>query len=181
MLIVAIVRPKTATPSLILMYMSISVAEFVILTHSKSIIRLTNHVDILAFVVSIAANCVVLNMPLRPRELLVDDISQVGAIPTSELRSPEDNLTLWQFMTVSWMAPLLAIGKSRQLNGEDVWFLGYEFHHKRLHNAFRELQGSVIRRLLNANGIDLMIITGLGILELLASKSSPYSIARYSG
>ena len=85
------------------------------------------------------------------------------------MRSPEDNLTLWQFMSVSWMAPLIKMGNERQLNDEDVWSLGYEFKHRGLHDEFRELKGSVLRRLLEANGLDLFIISALSIIELVAS------------
>lgn len=73
---------------------------------------------------------------------------------------------------------MISIGSKRQLNDEDVWMLGYEFHHRRLHEAFRELRGSVLRRLLKANGIDLVILTTLGILELLANYSVPVLLQR---
>jgi len=72
-------------------------------------------------------------------------------------------------MTVSWMAPLISLGNSRQLNDNDVWFLGYEFQHRKLHDRFRELQGSVLRRLLEANGLDLLIISTLAVIEQVAS------------
>lgn len=76
-------------------------------------------------------------------------------------------------MTVSWMKPLIELGNKRQLNDEDVWSLGYEFKHRMLHDRFRELRGSVLRRLLVANGVDLMIMSVLAVLELVASGSSP--------
>lgn len=53
---------------------------------------------------------------------------------------------------------MLRIGKKRQLSEEDVWLLGYAFQHTRLHQLFRKLRGSVVRRLLRANGIDIFII-----------------------
>lgn len=108
-------------------------------------------------------------MPLRDYRLSNEGINPAFDIPNPDSRSPEDNLTLWQFMTVSWMKPLISIGNKRQLNDEDVWGLPYEFRHRRLHHAFRDLRGSVVRRLLCANGIDLVILTALGLLELVAS------------
>ena len=68
------------------------------------------------------------------------------------------------------MAPLISVGNTRQLNDDDVWFLGYEFQHKKLHDRFRKLQGSVLARLLQANGLDLFIISILAIIEIFASK-----------
>ncbi|EKG12941.1 Putative ABC transporter protein [Macrophomina phaseolina MS6] len=101
------------------------------------------------------------------------DISSPFTSPTSDLRSPEDNLSLWQFLSVSWMSPLIARGYRRQLNDDDVWFLPYDFQHARLHVLFRELKGSVVKRLLVANGLDLIITTSLGILESAANLVAP--------
>jgi ABC-type multidrug transport system fused ATPase/permease subunit len=81
-------------------------------------------------------------------------------------------------MTVSWVAPLIKTGSQRQLHDEDVWLLGYQFQHRHLHDAFRELQGSVVRRLLVANGLDLIILTALAILELVANYSAPVILQR---
>lgn len=113
---------------------------------------------------------IILCMPLRDPLLPKDDISSAFAPPTFDLRSPEDKLTLWQFLTVTWMTPLISVGSKRQLNDEDVWFLGYEFQHSHLHERFRELQGSVVRRLIEANGVDLILLTIFGIVDLVASR-----------
>lgn len=98
------------------------------------------------------------------------DIAAVGQQPSSHFRSPEDNLRLWQFLTVTWMAPLISIGRKRQLHEDDVWFLGFEFQHRRLHDKFRRLRGSAISRLLQANGIDIFTITVIAIVQMLCGK-----------
>ncbi|CAK4031265.1 ABC transporter [Lecanosticta acicola] len=116
---------------------------------------------------------VMLLMPFRDPVMPSKDISAPFTAPTSVLRSPEEALSLWQFLTVSWMKPLMDLGGARQLEYEDVWSLPYEFQHKRLHENFRELRGSVIRRLIRANGIDLIIITILGLLDQLAQYAAP--------
>ncbi|KAI9368175.1 P-loop containing nucleoside triphosphate hydrolase protein [Aspergillus egyptiacus] len=112
-------------------------------------------------------------MPLRPAALPCMDISAVGQKPSSDFRSPEDNLRLWQFFSVSWMAPLMTIGKKRQLDENDVWSLGFEFQHKRLHEKFRQLRGSVIARLLRANGVDVLIISAISIVQMVCEFSTP--------
>ena len=61
----------------------------------------------------------------------------------------------------------MAIGKKRQLDEDDVWYLGFEFQHKRLHEKFRQLQGSVLSRLLQANGIDIFIISAISIVQMI--------------
>lgn len=108
-------------------------------------------------------------MPLRKPALSGEKIGSSYEPPTSNLRSPEDNLTIWQFMSVTWLTPLIGLGSTRQLMDEDVWSLSYEFQHRRLHDNFRELPGSVLKRLLVANGLDLAIITAIGLVELIAS------------
>ncbi|KAL8690584.1 MAG: hypothetical protein Q9218_004004 [Villophora microphyllina] len=115
----------------------------------------------------------VLCMPLRDPTLPSDEISPAFEKPQHLLRSPEDNLTLWQWMSVSWMSPLIAIGYTRQLHDEDVWSLSYEFQHRILHHNFRELRGSVVKRLLAANGLDLAILSFLGIVEAFSNFAGP--------
>ncbi|KAK5554021.1 hypothetical protein LTR46_008128 [Exophiala xenobiotica] len=120
----------------------------------------------------------IVSMPLRDPALTRPEISHPLTSPTSAVRSPEDNMTLFQWMTVSWLAPLIKIGNKRQINDEDVWMLGYEFQHRHLHDAFRQLQGSLVRRLLAANWIDLLILTFLAVLELVTNYSAPVILQR---
>lgn len=68
------------------------------------------------------------------------------------------------------MYPLIKKGALKEgFNDEDVWDLGWEFKHARLHKAFRVLQGSVTKRLLVANGMDLVRMTFLALIQLIAS------------
>jgi ABC-type multidrug transport system fused ATPase/permease subunit len=71
------------------------------------------------------------------------------------------------------MAPLISIGKKRQLDEDDVWFLGFEFQHCRLHDKFRRLKGSVIGRLLRANGVDIVIISTIAIVQMICDFATP--------
>ncbi|CAI4220259.1 unnamed protein product [Parascedosporium putredinis] len=112
-------------------------------------------------------------MPMRDARRPKQGISAAFSEPTSALRSPEDSLTLWQWMSVSWVAPLLSLGAQRQLHEHDVWSLPYDFQHGRLHVAFRDLRGSVLSRLLQANGLDLIVVSLLGLLETLAVLAEP--------
>ena len=126
----------------------------------------------LELLIGVSTVAVMLCMPLRDPGLPNDDISPPFGNPKSQHRSPEDNLNLFQFMTVSWMSPLISLGSSRQLNDEDVWSLAFEFQHGTLHERFRQLKGSVVRRLITANGLDLVIISSLAVLESLASMKA---------
>jgi hypothetical protein len=168
-LIIAICRPITAPLALLALYTSIFITQAITFVDGQSGLNVKDLPSILTLISALVAVGVILVMPLRHPYLPKNQISPAFGPPTSELRSPEDDLTVWQFMTVSWMAPLMSIGNKRQLNDEDVWQLGYEFQHRMLHDTFRELKGSVLGRLFKANGLDLVIISGLSMFELVAS------------
>ncbi|RAK74498.1 putative ABC bile acid transporter [Aspergillus fijiensis CBS 313.89] len=170
---VAVLRPRSCPTSLLSFFLSALVVESAYLINDDvyNVSRLfTRHV---AAAAALAGCTVILAMPFRRHSLPQDDISAVGQVPSSDLRSPEDNLRLWQFLSVSWMAPLISVGKNKQLQEEDVWFLGYEFQHRRLHEKFRQLKGSVLGRLLQANGIDVLIITTISIVQMFCDFSTP--------
>ncbi|KXJ95711.1 ABC transporter [Microdochium bolleyi] len=131
-----------------------------------------------SLVTALAAVLVIFHMPMRHPALSKDGIAQTFETPDSGLRSPEDDLTLWQFMTVTWMTPLLTRGYRKTLDEEDVWLLPYEFQHERLHLLFRELRGSILQRLLVANTLDLITTVCLGVLEAVANLCTPVLLQR---
>ena len=163
-------KPKSAPISALVILISISAAQLTVQLNDASRLHLHDLPNVFATFAAFGALAVILCMPLRNPELSVDHISAPFDAPTGDLRSPEDRLTPWQFMSVSWMSPLIRVGYQRQLDDADVWNLGFEFQHKGLHQRFRELKGSVVRRLLAANGIDLFILTALGCVESATSK-----------
>ncbi|KAL4806202.1 integral peroxisomal membrane peroxin-domain-containing protein [Aspergillus unguis] len=172
-LLTAIERPRTCPKLYFAVYLGVGSIEVAFLVN-RNAYALSN---LFTFQLGAAAaflGCIItLLMPLRPASLPNIEISAVGQTPSSEYRSPEDNLRLWQFFTVSWMAPLMALGKNRQLDEGDVWYLPFEFQHKRLHEKFRQLRGSVIGRLLRANGIDILIISTISIVQMICEFSTP--------
>ncbi|EGO59680.1 hypothetical protein NEUTE1DRAFT_61313 [Neurospora tetrasperma FGSC 2508] len=123
--------------------------------------------------VTLASIVAMLNMPLRDPLLNSSKIGKPFAKPESSVRSPEDIVTLWQWMSVSWMAPLISTACKRQLHDKDVWLLASDFQHQTLHLLFRDLTGTVLVRLLKANGLDIVLTTCLGTFETLAELSEP--------
>ncbi|KAL5047653.1 hypothetical protein BDW71DRAFT_196735 [Aspergillus fruticulosus] len=172
-LLTAIERPRTCPKLLFPYFLTAGIVEFAFIVNRNAYAIL----NMLGFQLAAAAGlfgcAVTLAMPLRAASLPCIGISAVGQKPSSDFRSPEDNLRLWQFFTVSWMAPLMAIGKKRQLDESDVWYLGFEFQHKGLHEKFRQLRGSVLNRLLQANGIDIFIISTISIVQMICEFSTP--------
>lgn len=173
-LMLSVVDRMTTTPfGLLLIVVCLFVTQLVLLLGSRSLFHLQGLPTSLELVLAFVLMVNIFNMPMRNPKLPKDNISSSGDPPASSLRTPEDNLTLWQFMTVAWMEPLISMGKKRQLNDEDVWLLGYQFQHRTLHDNFRELKGSFVRRLLAANGLDLIITGLLGLIELVANYTGP--------
>ncbi|KAI1485951.1 canalicular multispecific organic anion transporter 1 [Biscogniauxia mediterranea] len=178
LLIAVVDRPKKTPKTLLVLFITAFVCGAVSLVGA---FNGTGHVHILRVAevcIALIGIFVILSMPMRDPDLDTVGIASSESPPTFHLRSPEDNLSLWQFMTVSWMVPLISRGYKDQLNDEDVWLLPYEFQHGRLHVLFRDLKGSIIKRLVLANGLDLIIITVLGILDALANLSAPVLLQR---
>ncbi|KAF7556810.1 hypothetical protein G7Z17_g1145 [Cylindrodendrum hubeiense] len=112
------------------------------------------------------------NMPLRDPTWDPSDIGSPRHPPSNHVRSPEDNLTLFQFWTMSWVYPLANVAKKREVTVEDVWQLPFEFQHTRLYMAFRELKGQLLPCLIEANGLDLFLATTLSIVEKVSEVSN---------
>ena len=171
-LFILLSRPRSCPTSLLAFYVSVLVVEGSSIhawIFPPGVEGITHQVAASAAVASIA---VILAMPMRLASLHSDYISRVGTTPNSTERSPEDNLRLWQFLCISWVNPLITLGKKRQLQEDDVWLLGFEFQHRRLHEAFRQLRGSVLNRLIQANGIDCCILVLTSFVQLFCGKSS---------
>ena len=165
-LLVVIQRPMSAPIPLLLLYTSLLISQLVVSVHSFSELRHLDLPSVLILLAALGEIVIIINMPMRDPSLPSDQISPPFGPPTAKLRSPEDIFTPWQFMTVSWMEPLIALGKTRQLEYEDVWALPYQFQHRYLHDGFKQLRGTVMGRLIMANGIDLVIMSGLTLIEV---------------
>lgn len=168
-------RPKAAPFGLLAATASLLVPQLALIATTPSVSNIRDVPPFLAIIPTMAVITIILGMPLRNPEWPKHKISPIYERPTHDLHSPEDDLTLWQFMSVSWMSPLISLGSARQLDEEDVWSLSFEFQHRPLHDKFRELKGSVVNRLLEANGLDLVFISVLGVLESLASTEDRMS------
>lgn len=166
-------RPRTASISILAIFVTLLLAKLVTLLHSDETLQAKDLPQVLTVLAAVCGIFIIVTMPMRDPYLPSKGISPPFGPPTVKLRSPEDNLTPWQYMTVSWMAPLMAEGVKRQINDDDVWELAYEFKHERLHTAFRQLRGSVTKRLFVANGMDLIFTTTLGLIKMVASTLFP--------
>ncbi|KAF4625947.1 hypothetical protein G7Y89_g12215 [Cudoniella acicularis] len=104
-----ILRPTSTPKSLLVLYISIFTSQVILLLNGFPVITSNDIPSILVIVASVVALGVISQMPLRDPNLPDNEISPAFGPPTSDLRSPEDNLTLWQFMIISWMKPLITL------------------------------------------------------------------------
>jgi ABC-type multidrug transport system fused ATPase/permease subunit len=168
-----ILRPRTVPHAVLWLLIAQCISQATLVSHSFWHGALSRSFSAASTLAGFAGIVALLFMPLRDPFWPTKSISKPFTEPNSTLRSPEDIMNLWQFMTVSWVAPLLTLARQRQLEETDVWSLPYGFAHRRLHDQFRELKGSVIARLVAANAIDLSLIIFLGLLELVCTYSAP--------
>jgi hypothetical protein len=158
-LVVGLSRPRTSPAYLSAFYISAFCVELLDVLSTGLPRGAQDAAHYVALAAAFAAILAILIMRLRDPALSKVGISAVGEAPNSEVRSPEDDLRLWQFLSISWMFALIRVGNKRTLNEEDVWFLAYEFQHARLFEKFSSLSGTVVQRLLKANGLDICILT----------------------
>lgn len=170
-LIACCTRPRTSPTTLNMLYCGLWICQGTLLLNEQTFHERTSVLALLSAMAAFTNTVICLIMPMRDQGLGTDNIGQASKLPDGSLRSPEDNLNLLQFFSVSWMSSLISVGSKRQLNDEDVWQLSWEFQHRRLHENFRELRGSVVRRLLKANWIDLTLTTLFALLKMMAGKS----------
>jgi hypothetical protein len=173
LIILALSRQKYCPAWLLAFYFGSLVVEFSTIESWDGHRELETIVHYAITSVTILSIATLLTMPFRPISPASGPIAVAGEIPSNEDRSPEDSLRLWQFLTTSWVWPLLAIGKARQIEKEDIWKLGYDFQCSRVVAAFQEVQGStLLRRLLRANKVDCLIIVLVGIVGMLCGMYS---------
>ncbi|EMD64693.1 hypothetical protein COCSADRAFT_87739 [Bipolaris sorokiniana ND90Pr] len=175
--IILVKQPRTASLSLLMLFTGLMLEQIIMLSHRQTFLASDLPLAVPPAAAFLAI-IIILNMPLRDPMLPRYDISAVHDTPTIKLRTPEDNLTPWQYMTVSWMEPLIKKGKTRQMEDSDIWDLGWEFKHARLHDAFGALEGSVTRKVFVANGMDLLRTTFLNVVRLCATLLTPVFLQR---
>lgn len=174
-LVLILSHPRYCPVWLLAFYFSGFIVELATIqswTNLRDVEVFAHYATAIVIIVSITIIGVMKFIPVSPGS---GPISAVGTFPSSKERSPEDSLRLWQFLSSSWVWPMLQIGKKRQLEKEDVWKLGYGFQNGRVIAAFREVKGSsLFRRLLKANGLDCCILILAALVKLVCSTSKSH-------
>lgn len=165
-IVLAIDRPSSTPGTLLVLQGVVLLDQLLFLLAVPELLQWPYHLAwALETALTVASLLIVMTMPMRDPSLGCEGIASPFEPASHKKRSPEDNLSLWHWMTVAWMNPLIQTARSKRLDDEDIWLLPYQFQHERLFRLFREIRGSVTARIFKANAPDLFITTGLGILE----------------
>ncbi|KAK8082020.1 ATP-dependent bile acid permease [Apiospora saccharicola] len=178
LILTLIQRPRKTPKTLLGLFLTSLVGTLVASISTQARADRTSILHLGEICITLGGIAIVLSMPMRDPVLGNEGIAGKYDAASVELRSPEDDVSLWQWMSVSWLKPLLRKGYKQQLDDSDVWLLPYEFQHARLHELFRSLPGSLIKRLMLANGLDLMIITFLALVESGSNLGTPMLLQR---
>jgi hypothetical protein len=160
-------RPLRCPISLSAYYSGVILYDFAILTGLDSPSNFLSVLYLTSFSCSILGIAVLLLMPVNPFSCDIQNIGKYGATASSEFRSPEDYISLSHWLSVSWLSPLLSVGKMRLINESDVWTLPLSFQHGPLLEGMKVLRGSLLRRLIRANAIDIVLLLVMSLVDML--------------
>ncbi|KAF8748762.1 P-loop containing nucleoside triphosphate hydrolase protein [Rhizoctonia solani] len=110
---------------------------------------------------------IILNMPLE---------SSGDAQIDAEGRTPalEDHCTLLQWITFSWVSPLVALGSRQPLGEKDMWQLSRLMRTRVLMKQFSQLKrSSLLRKILAANARDMFLDLILTVLSAILDFGPP--------
>jgi hypothetical protein len=173
LLLIAFKRPRYCPRSLLLFYLTAFATEAAKPNSWSSTtlntLGITTYGTMISTVISVVT---VLSMQLRPVTDLSELVKTYGVARSSKERNPEDSLRLWQFLTFSWVWPLLAIGKERQINQQDVWARAYELRNGYVAKT-RSTLGylPIVRKLLKENAVDSSLLVLLSLVSLSCGKN----------
>lgn len=167
MLFVVSFRPVRCPVSLSTYYLSVILYDYAVVSGLNAPPTGVSVLLATSFGCSALGLVVLLLMPINPATYDLPNVGKVGDTASSESRSPEDDLLLWQWLTVSWLAPLLSVGKTRLINESDVWGLPLSFQHGVLIDGMKLLRGSLLRRVIRANAIDLVLLIIMSFFDMV--------------
>ncbi|KIK70611.1 hypothetical protein GYMLUDRAFT_89627 [Collybiopsis luxurians FD-317 M1] len=108
-------------------------------------------------------------------------IASKDDVPSVTLTCPEDNVTLWTWLTFTFVEPIFSIANERTLNDTDVWSLSPYFKHKNIflkHLEYREKHPthSLLRFLLVSNSLDLILDVTLELWTAVVGFVPAYAL-----
>ncbi|KAJ7208590.1 hypothetical protein GGX14DRAFT_551298 [Mycena pura] len=122
---------------------------------------------------TLAVLLAVLQMPLDVPSSRTD-VAQIGVT-----LSPENYTRLWQWMTFSWVYPLIKKGTYTTLADKDVYQLSPNLQSRPVFIKFSNLKmPSLIQRLWVANSLDIILDVILTIVAVIFNYAGPFFLKR---
>ncbi|KAF9258418.1 hypothetical protein L218DRAFT_964491 [Marasmius fiardii PR-910] len=200
-----IYRPTRAAPlDLFAVYVALSVSgvlEFGGLLYGSSIptdhLRAPTTLEVVGYTLNLVGIMVCLGCVLRMP--LSVPIAGVKKEEIGKSISPEDYITLWGWISFSWIYPIVALGNSTTLEESDVWNLSPMLHSRVLFQKFVALTGmgaavddtkgadtlvqskkglSFFKRVLKANAMDIMLDSTLAFTKSCLTYLNPFFLNR---
>jgi hypothetical protein len=103
---------------------------------------------------------------IRPGPKVAPADPKTTVQPSRDFTSPEDAVTLWNWLTFDYLEPLFRLSGKGRLNDEEVWDLPPAFKHANLFGKYLRLdavrpQQSLVWFLITSNSLDLIIDVAL--------------------
>ncbi|KAJ7631233.1 P-loop containing nucleoside triphosphate hydrolase protein [Roridomyces roridus] len=119
-------------------------------------------------------------LPLQT-QAAAETIAGAKDVPSVTQTCPEDNVTMWEWATFSFVEPLFDLANKGTLQDTDVWSLSPYFKHKNLFNKFlkyrtRYPSHSLIRFLLVSNSLDLILDIVMELWGSFVGFVPPYAL-----
>ncbi|KIY50596.1 hypothetical protein FISHEDRAFT_39032 [Fistulina hepatica ATCC 64428] len=93
--------------------------------------------------------------------------------------TPEDYVTLAQWMTFSWVYPLVKKGRNTTLKEEDAWELSPTLQSRPIFVKFFDIKtNSLLKRLFWANSMDMFLDMILSFVSVLFNYAGPFFLNR---
>ncbi|KAG2056641.1 hypothetical protein BDR06DRAFT_952711 [Suillus hirtellus] len=93
--------------------------------------------------------------------------------------SPEDYATMWEWITFSWVYPLITRGSNMTMSEDDVWKLSPTQQSRPVFIKFSTIiRSSLLRRLWAANSQDLILDFLLTYVSVIFAYASPFLLKR---
>ncbi|KAK4048522.1 hypothetical protein OIV83_004690 [Microbotryomycetes sp. JL201] len=134
-------------------------------------------------VILISALSVTLLFRLSPHEPVADVLDPVAEVKDDKdiitMRSPEENVTLGEWIVFSWVAPIIKRGQQHKLGYADVWQLPNTMSARDVRKHLRSLRSKrLIPRIIYNNSLDLTLSLSLGLLSSSLSYIGPFFLQR---
>ena len=93
--------------------------------------------------------------------------------------APDDRVTLFSWLSFSWIDAFIRFGNTQELEPEDLPDLSPTMQTAYLFERFRQLQGSsLLGRIFWANKLDLALDALLTLVSVVLNYASPFFLKR---